>query len=306
MSNLTLTPLTHHQKSQIAIGFKYNEEIKTLVKAFPGVRWSATHKTFYVPQEADTLHQLFNYFREHQLYVDYSAFKTTRAPAPLRDLTKQKPKANQQELFTSLPLSSKALLKNYTGFLRGKRLSNSTLKIYGYFVLRFLDFIGAKPIEDWTVKDLDLFFDKVLAAEHYSISSHRQCVSALKYLGTYCNLDHFNTEDLKRPKKSKKLPVVLSKEEVIDLMQVTKNLKHRAIIGLIYSSGLRIGELLQLKLKDIDLDRNQLHIRQAKGRKDRTVIMSEVLKPLLLNYLRSYQPNTFFVEGHQGGGVFCC
>ena len=102
-----------------------------------------------------------------------------------------------------------------------------------------------------------------MASENYSISSHRQCVSALKHLGAYCNVENFDTENLEQPKKSKKLPVILSKEEIIDLMQVTKNLKHRAIIGLIYSSGLRIGELLNLKLKGIDLDRNQLNIRHS-------------------------------------------
>jgi site-specific recombinase XerD len=234
--------------------------------------------------------------------VDYSAFSNVPKEV-YKAAKKTRSKMTMTGMHSALPMEYKALLKAYTGFLKGKRLSPSTVRTYGFFILRFLDFVKPKPIDTWQKGDMDLFFEKVMALENYSISSHRQSVSALKYLGSYCNLEDFDTEGLTRPKKSKRLPVVLSKEEIIDLMQVTKNLKHRAIIGIIYSSGLRIGELLNLKLKDLDLDRNQLHVRQAKGRKDRTVIMSEVLKPLLLNYVNTYNPKYYFVEG-RGGGMY--
>ncbi len=98
----------------------------------------------------------------------------------------------------------------------------------------------------------------------------------------------------------KSLPLVLSKEEVIDLIRHTQNLKHRALITMIYSAGLRISELLNLKISDIDVDRRQLIVRQGKGRKDRMIVLADSFLPLFNNYYLTYQPKEFFIEGEAG------
>jgi len=302
MSNaktITLTQLQFDNKSHIGIGFVFSESTKTIVKAIPEVRWSAIHRTYYIPYYRTTLNALFNYFKECGYYVDYKALKKT--PKAFEVPKKIKPVLSMAAMFASMPAVYKNLLRNYTGYLKGKRLSESTVKSYGYFILRFLNYHQPKEINSINQKDIDLFFEVVIAGEKFSISSHRQCVSALKYLLTYCQIPDLNADDLKRPRKSRKLPVVLSKEEIIDLIQVTKNLKHRAIIGLIYSCGLRIGELLNLKIDELDFDRNQLRVNLGKGRKDRTVVMSASLKPLMLNYLNTYRPKIFIIEGRDGG-----
>lgn len=297
---ITLTKLHHKNENHIAIGFRYSEVIKTTVLAFKGVKWSATHCTFYVPFSKKTTNELYLHLKTNGYWVNYSALVKTQK-RKYEEPKKLKTNRSMAAMFSSLPLEYKDLLKSYTGFLRGKRLSESTIRTYGYFVLRFLDLCKPKEISTITKKDIDHFFEIVLAGENYSISSHRQCVSALKYLNNLYELPELETENLKRPKKSKRLPVVLSREEIIDLLQVTKNLKHRAIIGLIYSCGLRIGELISLKIDAIDFDRNLLRVTLGKGRKDRSVVMSEVLKPLLLNYLNTYKPNLFVIEGRDGG-----
>ncbi|WP_417860873.1 tyrosine-type recombinase/integrase [Winogradskyella sediminis] len=297
---ITLTKLKHKDVDQIAIGFNYLASTKTLVKRVEGLRWSQTHKTFYKRYSKTEVHILYKYFRSHGYFVDYSAFKQSK-PQPYQPLKKIKPELSMAEMYAALPLDFKESLKGYAGFLKGKRLSSSTIKTYGYFVLRFLYYYKQKDISAIQKKDIDHFFEIVLAGEHFSISSHRQCVSALKYYISYCDLPELVAEDLSRPKKSKKLPVVLSKSEIINLIQVTKNLKHRAIIGLLYSCGLRIGELLHLKINALDFERNMLSVRQGKGRKDRNVVMSAVLKPLILNYLNTYKPQVFLIEGRNGG-----
>jgi len=86
----------------------------------------------------------------------------------------------------------------------------------------------------------------------------------------------------------------------LSLIRVTRNLKHRAILTLLYSAGLRIGELLRLRLSDIDFQRKQVHIRNAKGRKDRYVFLADTFMPLLSNYLATYSPEHLFVEGFKG------
>ncbi len=294
---ITLQKLSHQGAAQIALDFTYNEAVKDYVKRFPGVKWTQTHKCFYVANSTETLHGLFNYLQSGGYFVDYSAFKGKTTPkAEQKKLIKPDGKLFYRDLNPEL----KQLLKDFANYLRGKRLSQSTVSSYGHFILRFLAQVNPKAPKQWNLRTIETFMEQVMAKEAYSISSHRLCVSALKHFTAFCRIDGFDASSFERPKKSRLLPTVLSKEEVIDLIQTAKNLKHRAILGLLYSGGLRIGELLRLQPKDLDIDRSQIHIKNSKGRKDRTVMMSEVIKPLLLNYIHTYKPKTYFVEG-QGG-----
>ncbi|NNE32419.1 MAG: tyrosine-type recombinase/integrase, partial [Winogradskyella sp.] len=136
---------------------------------------------------------------------------------------------------------------------------------------------------------------------NYGISTHRQLISALKHFGDRFTESGIEPTTIKRPRKSRHLPTVLSKEEVIDLLRATYNLKHRTILAMMYSCGLRIGEVLQLRLADIDLDRRQLVVVQSKNRKDRYVILAESTVPLLINYVSSYKPQHFLFQGEKGG-----
>lgn len=296
---LTLKPLIHRNDAQIGIYFDYAKEIKNHVMAFSGVKWTKTHKVFYVEDNWNNRQQLFRHLNKKGYFVNYKALQGVSVPKKtLESSVNQKP--SKEVLYRGLPTDLKKLMTRYIQYLRGKRFSESTVQTYGYFVLRFLDFAKAIAMDLWSNHTIHLYLEQVITKEAYSISSHRQCISGLKYLTELCGLPHFDATDLKRPKKSRYLPSVLSKEEVIDIIQVTKNLKHRAIIALIYSSGLRIGELLNLEISDLDIDRSQIYIKQGKGRKDRTVVMAEVMKPLLYNYMQTYRPIKYFVEGRFG------
>lgn len=297
---ITLLPLFHKNKDQIAIYFLYNDAIKADIKKFTGVSWSQSHKSFYVLYTKTILHTLFKYLSKKGYYVDYSKLQK---PKPISVIEEKKEQVvhSKLDMYKALPPTHKHILNAYVSYLKGMRLSAQTIKTYGYFVLRFLYEFKDTDKTQWHTSHLDLFMSNVMAKERYSISSHRQCVSAFKYLTTYCNIEAFDASNYRRPKKDKKLPNILSKEAVIRLIQVTKNLKHRVVIGLLYSSGFRIGELLQLKPEDLDFERQQIRIRKGKGRKDRMVGMAEVLKPMLLNYMATYQPKYYFIEGRDGG-----
>tara|TARA_R110002012_G_scaffold312248_1_gene522466 strand:- start:75 stop:1286 length:1212 start_codon:yes stop_codon:yes gene_type:complete len=299
-TTITLTPLFHKNAKQIRIHFTYNNTDKDIIKGFAGVSWSQSHKTFYVRYTKEVLNTLFQYLKKHGYYVNYSELLKEKPELVITE-KKQPVKLSKLDMHRALPKSHKALLKDYVSYLRGKRLSNPTIATYGYFVLRFLYLFKEEKSNTWKHSHLDLFMSQIMAKEHYSISSQRQCVSAFKYLATYCNIESFDAEDFKRPKRDKKMPHIISKEAVVRLIQVTKNLKHRTIISLLYSSGLRIGELLQLKPSDLDFERHQIFIKNGKGRKDRVVGMAEVIKPMLLNYLATYQPNYYLIEGRDGG-----
>lgn len=290
MKRITLTPLQHGEELQIGIRFSFDREVQEHLQKLGGVKWSDTHKSFYMAFTQDNKSRLFRHLNEKKWFVDYSKLQNP-PELKIKEKAVEKPVFNREQ---------KKLLHEYVFYLRGKRYSESSVRTYYNFIYKFVDYQGSKPLVEFKLRDVEKFFEKLTAAGNFSISTHRQCVSALNHLAGLYPEFRTGIENIKRPKKSNFLPTVISKEEVIDLLRGTRNLKHRTILALIYSSGLRIGELLDLKLKDIDVDRRQILIKQGKGRKDRNVIMAESFVPLLFNYITTYQPKFFFIEGING------
>lgn len=287
MNTISLNPLQHKNEQHIAINFAYNTEIKNHVLKLEGVKWSKTHNTFYLPFSASNKTKLFQHFNSKGWFVDYSKIQEGKAA-----------KAIPQKVEFSLP--QKKILHQYVAYLRGKRYSESSVRTYYHFIFLFVSHIGDKPLEQLSNRDVELFVEQKIAAKNYAISSHRQCISALKHFFELFPETLIDSLKIHSPKKSRLLPTILSKEEVINLLRATRNLKHRAILALIYSSGFRIGELLSLKLHEIDILRRQVLIKNAKGRKDRVVVLAESILPLLNNYINTYQPKIYFAEGKEG------
>jgi integrase/recombinase XerD len=196
--------------------------------------------------------------------------------------------------------AEKKLLNNFYLFLKGKRYSKSTIQTYTFFVADFVNFYTKKSLEEITNRDVELFIEKVFIERSYSVSSQRQFISALKIFTVFYPQTRINDLSLERPKKSRILPNVLSQEEILKIIQLTRNLKHRAIIVLLYSSGLRIGEVTSLMLKNIDILRRQIKVEGGKGRKDRFVVLATSFLPLLQNYLTTFKPAFYFIEGLEG------
>ena len=225
--------------------------------------------------------------------VKYQVVKPERREQLVKRIREEKAK--------QLTPVDKANLRGFVKYMRGKVLSESTVRTYYIHILDFTIFLKGKAVKDIVNRDVERFVEDVCVSRKYSVSTHRQVISAIKQFGSFhpdCGIDN---PTLERPHKSRFLPVVLSKQEVIDLLRNTRNLKHKAVLALLYSSGLRIGELINLELNDIDVDRRQIFIRNGKGRKDRYVIMAESFRQLFHNYLMTYKPKLFFVEGQKEG-----
>lgn len=128
-----------------------------------------------------------------------------------------------------------------------------------------------------------------------------QMIDAIKY---YYNevLDRgLNPEYIERPMKNRELPKVLTKAEVKEILKSIPNLKHKSMVFLSYSSGMRVGELLNLKVEDLDFERKMVHVRDAKGRKDRYTILSVNMIVILRRYLRNFKPKEYLFGGQYGG-----
>ena len=289
MNKIVLTPLYHRDALQIGINFRFNEEVKQHLKLFPEMNWSKTHSCFYIHFSAENKRKIYQHLQKKSWFVDYAALRGVNIPKKI---------IPQAEVVFSR--DQKKLLHQYVAYLRGLRLSESSVRTYYTFIYKFVDFIAEKPLGNLVKRDLELFVEQRIAAKNYAISTHRQCMSALKHFLELHPEIPVESPDLRRPPKSRYLPTVLSKEEVIRLLTATRNLKHRAILAIIYSSGLRIGELLNLRLRDLDVERRQVIIKNSKGRKDRIVVMAESILPLLHNYINTYQPTEYFAEGRDG------
>lgn len=269
------------------IRYSYNVTIKRHIKTIPFIRYTRTHLCYYVYTNHYTLDALIATINKKGIGVSYSA-----------SLRKQ---LSVTELPEDERPNDKRMLREYVSYLQGLRLSEGTVKSYSVFAQAFIRFTSNKKLAEISNTDVRLFVEQQVQEKQYSISSHRQLISSLKHFGALFLESAITPEDLTRPSKSSYLPIVLSKEEVLDLLRVTKNLKHRAALALLYSSGLRIGELLSLKLNAIDLDRRQIFISNSKGRKDRVVIMAESFAPLFRNYYMTYSPQEYFIENPKGG-----
>jgi len=288
-----LGELFHRNMDCFAIRFDYNDDLRLLVRSIPYVLWSARNRTFYIPKEKIKLHYLYKTLQKKGVYVDYSSVSDRR--------TNLVPKKKVSRVGRKISDIKKEVIRGFVSYLRGLRLSESTVKVYFTFVADFVEFTGEKALNDLTNTDVRLFVEQQVKYKKYAISTHRQLVSAIKHFGTFLPESNLEVEELIRPSKSTYLPAVLSKEEMIDLLRCTKNLKHRAVLALLYSAGLRIGEVLSLRLGEIDVDRRQVLIKNGKGRKDRVVILAESFIPLYENYYMTYQPKYFFIENPNGG-----
>lgn len=279
---LYLEQKSHRKELKLLLRFDYNTTLIHVAKKIEDIKWSKTLKCWYLNFNEENIQLVTNTFK------NITRVNLDRLP--------------KKELFKrNLTKDEKELLNNFYLFLKGKRYSESTIQTYTFFVADFINFHTKKSLEELTNRDVELFIEKVFIERNYSISSQRQFVSALKIFIIFCPLTRINDLALERPKKSRKLPNVLSQEEVLSIIQHTRNIKHRAILALIYSCGLRISELINLKLTDFHLERKQLIVKNGKGRKDRYVSLAESFLPLLSNYYYSYKPENYFVEGKNGG-----
>ena len=177
--------------------------------------------------------------------------------------------------------------KNYSPHTR--RTYNSYLAMYrNYCLLHLLDPNLLASGEQFITS---------LIHQGYAISSQNQAINALKfYWENILNQERCYIHVV-RPRKEKRLPTVLSQAEVIRIFASVKNLKHPAILQTLYGCGLRIGELVNLQIKDVDSGRMFITVRRGKGFKDRTVTLPDELLQLLRSYYRQYRPSVYLFEG---------
>lgn len=292
MFQITLLPLFHKNAHLIAISFKYSEAVKDYIQSIEGVKWSATHKTFYIEHSGSNKQRLYQELRQKNWFVDYSALTSSKIQPKKLEINIEAIK------LPTLEESQQIILGKFKKWMQQKRLSANTVNTYFEVTSFFLRYAQLKK-QPITVKLVEQFNYDFIVKPNKSISYQNQCINGIKkyldYIGT--PLSTFNIE---RPRKPKRLPEVLSSDEVKNLIDSIINLKHKTLLSLVYSAGLRIGEALQLRVSDIDSKRMLIHIKSAKGKKDRYTLLSTNFLELLRYYYKTYKPKDYLFEGQEG------
>ncbi|HET8886601.1 MAG TPA: site-specific tyrosine recombinase/integron integrase [Salinimicrobium sp.] len=292
MPKITLALLEHRNAVHISIKFDYDDAILKHVKKLEDVCWSKTHKTFYLPYNVSNKNRIFEHFVNKGWFVDYSALPR-QLPKPVEPVFEKK------ELGKLTP-SKSAIVEAFRKWMMQQRYSDNTSNTYCSLLKTFLMFYDEKEIDEITEKDIVRFNQHYVLANNYSRTFQNQMLNALKLFYIRYNNTSFLFENIKRPRKEKRLPEVLSPQEVYDILKNIKNVKHRSLLILVYACGLRIGEALNLKLTDIDSKRGFIHIKHAKGAKDRYVPLSAKTYDVIKQYYKIYEPKTFLFEGEGG------
>jgi integrase/recombinase XerD len=183
--------------------------------------------------------------------------------------------------------------------MQTRNYSQRSIDTYLYLLCSLEEYHNCS-IDEISVDQVKDFLQFSITERNLSASYVNQVISAFKILQKDILGKDCESIRIKRPRRVRKLPVVLSKEEVKSMIETTKNLKHRTIIAVIYSAGLRISELISLRPSDIDSDRKQIRVL-GKGNKYRYTLLSENTLDMLRMYWKAYQPARYLFEGQKQG-----
>ncbi len=259
--------INHKKEKRIAVYFEKNTELITRIKLIDGARWSQSLVAWHIP---DT--------------------EQNRIRFKIPPLSHIIPSAEGIEQ-----------IEKFKQWLRSKRYSENTITTYTEALKSFLVFYREKPITEITNEDVIVYNNEYILKNNLSASYQNQIVNAIKLFFQTIQETKMMVDKIHRPKRAKLLPNVLSKEEIKLILNAHSNIKHKTMLSLIYSCGLRRSELLNLKPADIDSKRGIVIIRQAKGKKDRIAPLSPKILEMLREYYVISKPKTWLFEGQNIG-----
>ncbi len=296
MKKVTLTRIDHNGTSRIRIGFEYDEELIKIVKRIPDTHWSQASRCWHTADEPGVCNSIFRILKG-KAWVDYSDIRNNTK----HNKKKKQEKSSRKLLTHVLSEEIKTEIDQFMHWMRTRRYSDRTTQTYTGGLSAFFRYLGNKPLEEVDNEDLETFNREYILANGYSVSFQSQVISAVKLFFLNRRKKRLNPEQLERPKRPRKLPNVLSKAEVKGILDAHGNIKHRAMLSIVYACGLRRSEVLNLQITDIQSSRGLVFIREAKGKKDRVVPLPDKILDLLREYYKYYKPTKYLFEGDRGG-----
>jgi site-specific recombinase XerD len=290
---VTLKHLLIDQQKCIGIQFKSDKVLLALVEKLPNINWSDEYGMHYLPNQRPNLKWIFKAFHG-VAWVNGNYFfheKKVNLENPALKLDRYRKRKSSTD-YRLCP-------ENYLQKLELKRYSANTVKNYISGFEAFINFYKHKKLNEINELDIRKYLQHLIQ-KGLSDSYVNLAINSIKFYYEVVLGMPNRFYDIERPRKTKRLPKVLSKAEVKDMIDFTENIKHKCIIGLLYSSGLRRSELLNVKLSDIDSKRMVVVVKSAKGNKDRITVLSSKLLADLRVYYKKYKPIKYLFEGRKG------
>jgi len=297
MKNIEMEHGLHKNSIRLFLKFSYDQKLVELVKNLHGAKWSQSKRVWHVPYDIEMPDKLKLLFNEHGAELNYvnEFMELPKLESVTSKANEALPEANAEHLDK---------LKAMMGWMRSRRYSESTVATYTDAMKTFLRFFADKSISEISNDDVVTFNNEYVLKNRFSSSFQNQVVNAIKLFFRVVENKVMETEKVHRPKREHVLPNVLSKQEVRAILNAHNNIKHKTMLSLIYSCGLRRSELLNLKLNDIDSKRGLVIIRKAKGKKDRVAPLSDKILQLLRDYFVACKPKEWLFEGQGGKGQY--
>lgn len=330
MEKIILKPLYHRGQDCIGIYFEKNPAIQSLIQKQAAARWSKTNNCWYIPLSKENYEKLSQALRE-QAALDtgelkkYLLDKKKNGAAAIIAPSSQKIENEKKEInirkialdtvsarekniqYSKLPGSlSEENLKSfleYKNILTLKQYSPSTMRTYCNEFHIFLETLKNKPAKELTPALLQRYILYCINQLKLSENTVHSRINALKFYYEQVLHKEKMFFEIPRPKKQKLLPLIFSQDEITAIINGVKNRKHKAMLMLAYSAGLRVSEIVSIKTYQIDSKRMTIFISQAKGKKDRIVGLSPVLLIMLREYAQEYKPQKkgYLFEGSVTG-----
>lgn len=299
---IQLKAITHRGATRIALYFTFQSALQSAVRKINGIRWSQTKKCWWLPFDKE------NYLRIMQSLqstarIDDSSIRNMFVQQPVYSKTTGIPAAGNSAIYSPMPglkstaptntriyeINKDALTKMKQQLIL-KSYSPSTIRTYMNEMSQFLQALKSEAADTFPVNRIKAYLQYCFEQLELSENTLHSRINALKfYYEQVLGRDRFFWE-VPRPKKPQLLPKLLNEDEIRRLFNALTNKKHKAMLFTAYSAGLRVSEVVHLKIADIDSKRMQIFVERAKGKKDRYVNLSPLLLDILRRYVKEYKP----------------
>lgn len=272
---------------RLKVIFGFNKELINAIKKIPYSSWNAQNKWWSIPFANKFLEEIKTIANGQKLLLIYEEEEND---------TIKKARISPYDIPNYRACPDEYILK-----LKELRYSGKTIKTYKGLFEEFINFYHKLEINRIDESMITAFLRYLVMERKVSTSYQNQSINAVKFFYERVLGGQRKVYLVDRPREEKRLPIVLNEKEIGDLLKVTENIKHKAILMLAYSAGLRLSELINVKLTDIDSGRMQIRIEQAKGKKDRYSLLSVRFLEVLREYFTFYKPKEWLFEGATGG-----
>ena len=274
-------------RGRMRLIFGYHLELMKSVKKIGLAKWDSKNKWWSIPDTDINFEIITSEAKKHALSIEVHQNEQTGVVQP------RKMPIHPEDI---RPCPVDFVLK-----LKELRYAPSTIKIYTSAFLEFINYYNKEEINSISERQIIAYLRYLVMERQVSESTQNQAINAIKFyyervLGGQRKIYHID-----RPRRERTLPMVLSMEEVLSILQHTLNIKHKLLLMIAYGGGLRVSEVIHLKLIHIDQIKLRLFIHLGKGAKDRYTLLSKNCLPLLNTYLNEYKPTIYLFENPNGG-----